>query len=84
MTMLKIKDYPTLRRLYPEASFIASDLGCGISMDEDDALGFAAVPVYFEDERGRFYFDGAPVYEEDVYIENDRPEYPREYLGSAW
>ena len=56
--MLKIKDYPSLRRLYPEASFIASDLGCGIDIAEDDALRFAAVPVYFEDEHGRHYFDG--------------------------
>jgi hypothetical protein len=56
--MLKIKDYPSLLRLYPEARFIASDLGCGISMEEDDTLRFAAVPLYFEDESGRHYFDG--------------------------
>ena len=59
--MLKIKDYPTLRRTYPDARFIASDLGGGIGMDEDDALHFAAVPVYFEDESGRHYFDAVPA-----------------------
>lgn len=69
--MLKIKDYPSLRRLYPEARFIASDLGGGIDMAEDDALGFAAVPVYFEDERGRHYFDAVPVYDDaEVYLDN--------------
>jgi len=69
--MLKIKDYPALRRLYPEARFIASDLGCGIGCDDDDALNFAAVPVYFEDERGRHYFDAVPVYDDaEVYLDN--------------
>ena len=77
--MLKIKDYPTLRRQYPDAFYITSDF----RRNSAEALLVNVAQVYFEDERGRHYF-GEPVYEVDVYIEADRPEYPREYLGAAW
>ena len=58
--MLKIKDYAALCALYPEASFIASDFGGGISLDDDDTLRFSVKPVYFEDDEGRHYFDALP------------------------
>ena len=58
--MLKVKDYDSMLALYPEASFIASDLGGGISSDDDDALRFSVKPVYFEDGEGRHYFDALP------------------------
>ena len=61
--MLQITNYEFLCRAYPNASYIGSDLGGGISGQESDALKFAVKPVYFDDDQGRHYFDALPFEE---------------------
>lgn len=77
--MLKIKDYPTLRRQYPDAFYITSDF----RRNSAEVLLVNVAQVYFEDERGSHYF-GEPVYDDAECIDSGIPEYPHEYLGAAW
>ena len=58
--MLQITNYKFMCRAYPKAFYIGSDLGGGISEQESEALEFAVKPVYFDDDRGRHYFDALP------------------------